>query len=652
MGEKSGQKWEVGRYGWITAQQYRREYPSNASGRSDDELIKWLDTKYRNTWRDENMVHHTVNAQQIGGGIRRMSKKRRMPKKRRSRTRRSRTRRQQTRRPQTRMSRTRLNGSRKMQRVRKKKYSRRKKRIKRNNKIQLGGEAAAIPEEYAAAAAARMNITLLEYKSILDKFFGRTKTSFRKLISENENIWTHLNSFNAPPAYYTALAPAPGGGAKLSLDELNRLLQHSVTKCPVMIDGKNWWLKRDHPTERLLLRKIVQDFIESKGLDGIEMPTVWAFKYVRDDCPNPHDGNSPIITNLKQDLTFEEYRSLCELPEISHGLLDAYEYITTTTEEDAADALFRASDREYKRTYPSPTQTPWTAPHWIKDFSSRDPLTHPINTTELINKIEQDGTLVRIDGDTSIYTLPDHPYLDRDYTIRGDDVSRYMPGKYDIGFILLENVPMWVKKCEIWVGLQLMYLLNVFPLDLGGGRNGVNFGVTEEGKVSIIDCEIKSGAGNDGFYQDFRLPKGESWSEHVDDTDHNGLRSARQSAIDGEEGSPGWGHMKRDHRGDLDTFVQGNFSWGYKYEYKEQWIFILYQLILEKKLTAENASEFQGPVSVMGSYGSVTPEELKRLVFATDNVEKLKTLLSGPHFTKCTIEGQIDILDILIKRDA
>jgi hypothetical protein len=446
---------------------------------------------------------------------------------------------------QNRRTRSRLNRSRvskKIQRVRKMKYSRRNKsrsskKIKRNKK-QMGG-------------AAGGGLTTEENRSILNKLMARDITGLRKLISQNTKIWDFVLTCNAPIQVYESLE-------ELTLPTLNEYLKSPIKKLETEIIGKKWWIKRTAVFERLLLRKFVAKFIIDKGLDGILMPDVYAVMVENED---PERAQSEYeIGSLKNELTHEEY--------------------TTPRKVRARDDLLESI-------------------HAWDEYS-------PANVVELIQRITTEGVAEPGTG-ARMYS-----WRDELYEIDNGVVFYIVNGLNDIGFILLEHMDSFIKMCDIYVGLHIMYLINTFPLDLGGKQEGVNFAVTEEGKCSIIDCEIKGDNTLPSFFNNFAMfGNSENFAQHVASAGPE-VRGESPEALRGE------------------TAFSGTF--GYCYDKNKVGLFNLYYLLLIKELTSENVS---GYIQKGGSN------------FTNDDVTELKTILSGDHFAKCRIPHQFEILDSL-----
>lgn len=458
----------------------------------------------------------------------------------------------------TRNTRKRLNRSSK--RVRKKKYSKRKKSKYMRRGAAAGGVVAGgmMPQAHVF---------------ILDRIIRREMS--KELIRQYGSIWDIISSCNAPLQLYQELE-------RIGIPEINRRFEDScregrpgptcgIFKLEEEMMDKKWWIKSGSGRDRLLLRKIIGDFIIDKGLDGIYMPEFHAVMVEKNpDRDEGRPGGSHEIGSLRNDLTKDEY--------VSHRLVK---------HDDSVWAEFHAMDDTY-----------------------------PGSVVEGIARIKNEGV-----------PLPDRPGFWRWADGVSSDVYGIQNGEvfwvdtytsqYAI-YLLLEHVPTAVKMCDTYVGLHIMYLINVFPLDLGNNKAGVNFSVTEEGTCSIIDCEIKGDTSTDDFFDKFSMRSGAAnFEEHVRTEDS--FKTFTEESL----------------RGGVPCMRNGRIectSVPYYYDKGKIGLFYLYYLLLTGKLTIENVRDYR--------------MDEKR--FTIEDVTELKTILSGDHFARCEIPHQFKILDKLL----
>lgn len=456
-----------------------------------------------------------------------------------------------------------------IKRVRKKKYSRKKKsNVLKRNKKQMGG-----------AAAADEMITR-EHRFILDRIERRAMSPH--LIRQHEYIWDIISTCNAPPELYRELL-------RIGIPEINRRFIDSCTEtqrgptCGIfkfeeMMMGKKWWIK-SKAQDRLLLRKIIGDFIIAKGLDGISMPAFYGVMVQKDpDADGGLTGGSHVIKSLRNNLTKDEY---------------------------TAYRLLQQHESHFAK---------------IHEFDEK----YPASVHDAITRIKTEGhQLAGVPGGDGYYRCETEPF-DGSYKIMNGEmfwVDTYS-ATYDI-YLLLEHVPTALKMCDNYVGLHIMYLINTFPLDLGSKKYGVNFCVTEAGICSIIDCEIKGDTQVDDFFDNFSMiSDATNFEEHV--RMENSYNSFTEESL----------------RGDVPCLKKAGHSLNsnecnavsYYYDKQKVGLFFLYYLLLTRKLTIENVSDYR----------------IDGKNFTIEDVAELKTILSGDHFTRCVIPHQFEILDTLL----
>lgn len=523
----------------------------------------------------------------------------------------------------TRNTKKRLNRSfrRTIKRVRKKKYSRKKKskRLKRNKKQNLRGGMDSGPapapapdlepeaehyvpahvQDAVAAATAHEHgqgtddggeMLPREHRFILDTI-KRPGGISQHIIKQHDYIWDIISTCNAPPELYQELQ-------SISIPEINRRFIDSCrmgrggVSCGIfkfkdeeMMMGKKWWIK-SKAQNRLLLRKIIGDFIIAKGLDGISMPAFYGVMVQKDPEADASRGGSHEIISLRNNLTKDEYTD--------------YRLVQQT--ESVFAGIHEMDESE------------------------------PASVHDAITRIQTEGHQLAGDpGGDGDYRWETETFTGLYRIMNGKVfwVDEFSGGPYDI-YLLLEHVPTALKMCDTYVGLHIMYLINTFPLDLGGHKYGVNFCVTEEGICSIIDCEIKGDTQVGDFFDNFSMiSSAANFDEHVRmETYYNDFteESLRGGVPCRKKPDPGAGTNFSIRKSNECGAVS------YYYDKQKRGLFFLYSLLLTRKLTIENVSDYRMDVKH----------------FTIEDVKELNTILLGDHFTRCEIPDQFEILDALL----